>query len=137
MAEEQHASMLTALDAGLPLAETKLRAIAFRQDLGKEAGGFLTQKELTEVFEANPNTPLDHVRRLFRMLKTKTPKEFEMFCKILKLENNCKCIVEKMNESYCTKESELNFVENHFGDKRSSEEDPVNNLDSGISKGSE
>ena len=99
---KEHVWISEALDEERLWLETYLKPKNLRSYFDKEAGGFLTQAEQIKVFEAEHDTPQEHVRKLLDILKTKSPKDFKRFCEILKL-HNYKDIAEKMLASYRAK----------------------------------
>jgi hypothetical protein len=117
---EEHARISKALDQASPWLETHLKLSELRAQFDIEARGFLTTGELIDVFDAVNDTPREHVRKLLKILKTKSLKAFERFCDILK-EHNYKDIAEQMWESYLAAVHTTNMqVKDHWDTPQSS-----------------
>jgi hypothetical protein len=147
---KEHVWISETLDEERLWLETYLKPKDLRPHFDIEADhGFLSQEEQIKVFEAEHDTPQEHVRKLLDILKTKSRKDFESFCEILKL-HNCKDKAEKMRASYLAKEREyairleqmkdlsLNQKSSLPGPDTKLDEvfHPVSGLDSGISESS-
>ena len=73
---------LKSLNKQLPQLETKLILETIKSHFHVDAGGFLNEVEMIEVFSGKSR--IDHIRSLIEVLKTKDNSAFATFCLILR-----------------------------------------------------